>query len=235
MALDTRKLRNLVVGATLLLVIAGVAIAFESENPQRAQMEWKIRELDSRLVQKRAIARDLERYRIEIARLRMRLAEAKQILTPDLDAIAGKMTIIGVSMARSPETIEGFYKRWPQTLEGKTQVELDGAVAILKNSGNLWDYVQVERPAGSWRLEVATFTFLERRTPPRAEEQREDDPWYAWINEEHRKIIEEKQREEARLDELIGDVREFTELKRELEDRLQIIDSLQRRIRTPPD
>ena len=73
--------RILVVALAIVLLVAGNYIVFVSPlEDEIAAADKQIRDLDAQLVQKRAIARDLTRYRVEVERLKQRLNEALTLL-----------------------------------------------------------------------------------------------------------------------------------------------------------
>src|SRR5690349_12574660 len=63
-----------------LLLLANYAEFVSPLNDGIAQADQKVRDLHSQLVQKRAIARDLTRYRVDVERLKQRLNEALTLL-----------------------------------------------------------------------------------------------------------------------------------------------------------
>ena len=73
--------RLLIVAVSIVLLIGGTYLLVVSpiqDDIKRA--EQQINKLDAQLVQKKAIARDLTRYRVEVERLKQRLNEALTLL-----------------------------------------------------------------------------------------------------------------------------------------------------------
>ena len=65
----------------LILVVAGVYfIVITPKVEEIDRLEARIKQIDAQLVQKRAIARNLSRYRVEVERLKQRLNEALTLL-----------------------------------------------------------------------------------------------------------------------------------------------------------
>ncbi len=98
-------------------------LAFVSQiNDEIEQSEGKIKQLDAQLVQKRAIARNLSRYRIEVERLKQRLNEALTLL-PNEAEIPELLQKIAALVEQSDcemttfepqgEVVSGFYAKIP--------------------------------------------------------------------------------------------------------------------------
>lgn len=117
--------------AQRILILAGVVVAllvlnyFFFVSPKQdeiARFERRIQQLDSELVQKQAIARNLPRYRVEVERLKQRLNEALTLLPNEaeipelLQKIAARVEQSDCSMETfqpEPEIESGFYARIP--------------------------------------------------------------------------------------------------------------------------
>ncbi len=115
--------RLAVVALTILLLLGGtylLAVSPLEEEIQRSEQE--INRLDTQLVQKKAIARDLTRYKVEVERLKQRLNEALTLLPNDseipelLQKLASLVEQSDCQMEEfSPqgEVSQGFYARIP--------------------------------------------------------------------------------------------------------------------------
>lgn len=84
--------------------------------------EKRARQLEASLIQKRQIARDLARYRVEVERLKQRLNEALTLLPNDaeipelLQKLSALVEQSDCELSRfepQPEVVEGFYARIP--------------------------------------------------------------------------------------------------------------------------
>ncbi len=114
-----------------ILILAGVIIAvlllnyFFFVSPRQkeiARADRSIQKLDSELVQKQAIARNLPRYRVEVERLKQRLNEALTLLPNEaeipelLQKIAARVEQSDCEMETfepEGELVSGFYARIP--------------------------------------------------------------------------------------------------------------------------
>src|SRR5687768_1726963 len=115
--------RLLVVALVVVLLVAGNYIVFVSPlEDEIAASDKQIRDLDNQLVQKRAIARDLTRYRVEVERLKQRLNEALTLLPNDaeipelLQKIAALVEQSDCTMSTfepQAEVVQGFYAKIP--------------------------------------------------------------------------------------------------------------------------
>jgi type IV pilus assembly protein PilO len=108
-----------------LVVLILVANYFFFVSPQQAQIaasEQKIQQLDSELIQKKAIARNLPRYRVEVERLKQRLNQALTLLPNEaeipelLQKIASRVEQSDCEMTSfepQSEVVSGFYAKIP--------------------------------------------------------------------------------------------------------------------------
>ena len=120
--------QRMLVFAAILLLIPALTWVFwiDDIKMQIANKENDINALDTQLVQKKAVARDLTRYRVEVERLKQRLNEALTLLPnqaeiPELlQKLAGLVEQSDCAMASfSPEGEKrsGFYARIPVAME----------------------------------------------------------------------------------------------------------------------
>jgi len=115
--------RVLVVALSVVFLIAGNYMVFVSPlEDEIAASDQQIRDLDSQLVQKRAIARDLTRYRVEVERLKQRLNEALTLLPNEAEipellqkiaALVEQSDCTMTTFEPQPEVVAGFYARIP--------------------------------------------------------------------------------------------------------------------------
>src|SRR5215813_1299963 len=115
--------RLLVVALAVVLLVAGNYIVFVSPlEDQIAQFEKQIKDLDNQLVQKRAIARDLTRYRVEVERLKQRLNEALTLLPNEAEipellqkiaALVEQSDCVMSVFEPQGEVSQGFYAKIP--------------------------------------------------------------------------------------------------------------------------
>lgn len=115
--------RVLVVVLAVLLLIAGNYIVFVSPTDDRiAAHDKEIRNLDNQLVSKRAIARDLTRYRVEVERLKQRLNEALTLLPNEAEipellqkiaALVEQSDCVMSTFEPQGEVVQGFYAKIP--------------------------------------------------------------------------------------------------------------------------
>lgn len=115
--------RVLVIALTVVLLVAGNYMVFVSPlEDEIARSDQTIRDLDSQLVQKRAIARDLTRYRVEVERLKQRLNEALTLLPNDAEipellqkiaALVEQSDCTMTAFEPQAEQVQGFYARIP--------------------------------------------------------------------------------------------------------------------------
>jgi type IV pilus assembly protein PilO len=115
--------RVLIVVALVLALVVVNYVAFVSpKEDEIAEHEKQVAQLDGQLVTKRAIARNLSRYRVEVERLKQRLNEALTLLPNDaeipelLQKIAALVEQSDCEMATfepQAEVVQGFYARIP--------------------------------------------------------------------------------------------------------------------------
>lgn len=111
----------------LILVVAGVYfIVITPKVEEIDRLEARIKQIDAQLVQKRAIARNLSRYRVEVERLKQRLNEALTLLPNEaeipelLQKIAALVEQSDCEMSTfepQGEVVEGFYAKIPVKME----------------------------------------------------------------------------------------------------------------------
>lgn len=110
------------VGAIVLVVLINYFVFILPLDGAIANSEKQIKQLDTQLVQKRAIAKDLTRYRVEVERLKQRLNEALTLLPNEaeipelLQKIAALVEQSDCTMSNfepQGETIAGFYAKIP--------------------------------------------------------------------------------------------------------------------------
>jgi type IV pilus assembly protein PilO len=121
--------RLLVVSLAIVLLVAGNYIVFVSPlEDEIAAAEKQIRDLDAQLVQKRAIARDLTRYRVEVERLKQRLNEALTLLPNEAEipellqkiaALVEQSDCLMTTFEPQGEQAAGFYARIPVKMKVK--------------------------------------------------------------------------------------------------------------------
>ena len=112
--------------AVILLVVGTYLVVISPIEEEIARSELQIKQLDASLVQKRAIARDLTRYRVEVERLKQRLNEALTLL-PNAAEIPELLQKIAALVEQSDcemaafepqgEIISGFYAKIPVKME----------------------------------------------------------------------------------------------------------------------
>src|SRR5262245_49171849 len=115
--------RVLVVALSVVFLIAGNYMVFVSPlEDEIAASDQQIRDLDSQLVQKRAIARDLTRYRVEVERLKQRLNEALTLLPNEAEipellqkiaALVEQSDCTMTTFEPQGEVVSGFYAKIP--------------------------------------------------------------------------------------------------------------------------
>lgn len=115
--------RVLVLAVVIVLIGVVNYLAFVSPTEaELVQLDQQVKSLDSQLVQKRAIAQNLARYRVEVERLKQRLNEALTLLPNDaeipelLQKIAALVEQSDCEMATfepQGEQVAGFYARIP--------------------------------------------------------------------------------------------------------------------------
>jgi len=112
----------IVAGIVVLLLVMNYFFFVSPKQEEIARAERRIQQLDSELVQKQAIARNLPRYRVEVERLKQRLNEALTLLPNEaeipelLQKIAARVEQSDCAMETfqpEPEIESGFYARIP--------------------------------------------------------------------------------------------------------------------------
>ena len=110
----------------VLLVLANYIVLISPKEEEIAALQSKINQLENELVRKRAIARNLSRYRIEVERLKQRLNEALTLLPNEaeipelLQKLAGLVEQSDCQMGKFEPNAEvdvNFYARIPVNME----------------------------------------------------------------------------------------------------------------------
>jgi type IV pilus assembly protein PilO len=106
----------------ITLIVVNYLVFVSPINDEIEASEGRIKQLDAQLVQKRAIARNLSRYRIEVERLKQRLNEALTLLPNEaeipelLQKIAALVEQSDCEMTTfepQSEVVSGFYAKIP--------------------------------------------------------------------------------------------------------------------------
>lgn len=107
----------------LILITAGTYfLAVQPLDDQIAVHDRRIAQLDTELVKKKAIARDLTRYRVEVERLKQRLNEALTLLPNEaeipellqkLASLVQQSDLVMKQFEPQAEAVQGFYARIP--------------------------------------------------------------------------------------------------------------------------
>lgn len=112
----------IVVAVVIALVVVNYVVFVSPKQEEIEKHNKQIATLDGQLVTKRAIARNLSRYRVEVERLKQRLNEALTLLPNDaeipelLQKIAALVEQSDCDMAifePQSEQVQGFYARIP--------------------------------------------------------------------------------------------------------------------------
>lgn len=115
--------RVAVMALILILIAAGTYFfAIDPLDTQIAAHDKTIERLDNELVKKKAIARDLTRYRVEVERLKQRLNEALTLLPNEaeipellqkLASLVQQSDLVMRQFEPQTEAVQGFYARIP--------------------------------------------------------------------------------------------------------------------------
>lgn len=116
--------QRLAVMIVLLIVIAAGTyfMAIQPLDEKIARHDSRIAQLDTELVKKKAIARDLTRYRVEVERLKQRLNEALTLLPNEaeipellqkLASLVQQSDLVMKQFEPTGEVVQGFYARIP--------------------------------------------------------------------------------------------------------------------------
>lgn len=116
--------QRLAVMVVLLLVIAAGTyfMAIQPLEEKIVRHDSRIAQLDTELVKKKAIARDLTRYRVEVERLKQRLNEALTLLPNEaeipellqkLASLVQQSDLVMKQFEPTGEVVQGFYARIP--------------------------------------------------------------------------------------------------------------------------
>lgn len=116
----------IVAAAVLALVVGNYFVVISPLETKIAALDNQINKLDAQLVQKKAIARDLTRYRVEVERLKQRLNEALTLLPNEaeipelLQKIASLVEQSDLQMKKfepQSEQAAGFYAKIPVKMQ----------------------------------------------------------------------------------------------------------------------
>lgn len=194
-------------------------------NNERRALEAEIRQRDMELVTRRAITRDLERYRAEHAKIVAQLKQITSRMSPDLEAIRSTFVALGVKVELGPAQPQGLYQRQVLVLRGEGTPSLAAATVALQEALLVHSDREVlvdER--GRWSWTGMVFTSVEG--PPKPSPQPLKRRWYSRLNQELWDQLERKTEERRELDRQIGAPTEFPKDKRRLEQVLQVYDQL---------
>lgn len=177
--------RILVLALVIVLIVVANYVAFVSPAEEElARLDQQVKTLDTQLVQKRAIAQNLARYRVEVERLKQRLNEALTLLPNEaeipelLQKLAALVEQSDCEMATfepQGEQVSGFYARIPVKMKIKGNYHSVAVffdkVSKLARIVNVTD-ISLKDPdeENSKTVLVAefmatTFKFVERTTP----------------------------------------------------------------------
>ncbi|MGF1511562.1 MAG: type 4a pilus biogenesis protein PilO [Myxococcota bacterium] len=159
-------------GIVVLLTVANYFFFVSPRNTQIEQADRQIQDLDSKLIQKTAIARNLPRYRVEVERLKQRLNEALTLLPNDaeipelLQKVAARVEQSDCELSNFEprgEVVSGFYAKIPvqMAIEGNfhsIMVFFD-KVSKLSRIVNVTD-IKLTAPEVENKKVVLTATFL---------------------------------------------------------------------------
>lgn len=226
------RVRSIVVVATIVVILVGLAESLVNSNPERLKHQRTITQLDMLLLQKRAIAANPGGYRAKVEELKARLAEVDHLLSPDLEALGQVLRERGAELVVAAPVVKGFWLSISFRVRGTTPQSAEGAFAGFDETGHLFDYSKFEMSAERWTLSGQAFEFnLGRDRPVVRSKAKRAPPWYDTFNEDQRGRIKEKRAELRRLDKEIGELGAFISLKKELEDKLPIVERLRGGVR----
>lgn len=223
-AVQAHRARNLVTAVVAIGLIALTVDQILHRNNERAELQDALRRADTELVVRRAIVRDLERYRAEHARLvaELKVIEAKML--PDLDALTAALEARKVEVRRESPQPQGFYAKNPLELSGTTRESLAAADLFLSQAAVVFSDTSVKvEESGAWSRRLVVFSFIDQPRRPASEPQ---PRWYSRVNDDLRSELEEKREEKRTLDQQIGSTSDFGQDKRRLEELLQVYDGL---------
>jgi hypothetical protein len=226
---NTARIRNSLVGGAVIALLVGLPFAFITSNPERRQQEKTLRELEVHLITERAIAGNLESYKDEGERVRARLSEVDRMLRPDFEALRQALAGDQAELVVGKAKVVGPNLHWPFHLRGASRADVPAVLSVLEGSGHLLRVSTFSVSQGQWTLRGYAF-----ETRAQAEAQRattpsdagSGSPWYAPLNDDLRKEIEDKRAELRRLREAIGPAAAFLPLKEELEAKLALIQEM---------
>ena len=168
----------------VLLVLANYVIFIGPKQDQIQNVQRQINQLENELVRKRAIARNLSRYRIEVERLKQRLNEALTLLPNEaeipelLQKVAALVEQSDCEMGKfepAPEINVNFYARIPVKMEitgnyHSIAVFFD-KVSKLARIVNVTDInmsqptIENQKVVLKAKFTATTFKFIEDKTP----------------------------------------------------------------------
>lgn len=213
----TRVGRKLVLA--LFLVAAVLSLRAVTGNRELLELEAQEARLDAALEEKRTFAAELERYRMELARLQAELGEARRRTSPDLSALEEKLAARGVETKLGSASADGQ----PFTLGGKDLASFSATMNELKESGHPVQAYRVDVEEEGWSADLVARSFV---APPAAPPPPAPaEAWYGIINARVRERIESKQAELDALDQVIGPLKEYRALKEELAARQAMLEA----------
>jgi len=221
----SRRLRLGVVALTALAVGAFVVNGVIAENPERKELDRQIAMTDAELVQRKAIVRDLDRYRAFVASLRTKADESNLRFAQDLEHIESAIAGRGVTLQIKSRAVSGMYEKVFFQLSGEGEEALRNAFGAITSSGYLLQLTAMDvSPEREFSIELMGFSFVAPPSPaapsapPRA--------WYSGVNDERWRLLEAKQAELAALKVQVADVEPYFALRKELELRLDVLEQL---------
>lgn len=222
------RARNVVVGVGGVLFGVLFIKAFIDDNPERRALKQQEKQAAAELLQRRAIAQNLDHFREEFEKLRARATMIERTLSPDLEAL-GRALPEGVELTRRDPRRSGSLMMRPFDLEGDPPT-FEATLATLDASGLVLDVAKIRRSDGGWSVQAIGFEYLPEE--PEVDEARDDGPpWYGRLNDDVRSEIERMEAEVEALDQQLGEVAAYTSLKRWIEERLEATEALRRRRR----
>lgn len=220
----------LALGATALCGVILFCQVVKHNNPERDALEAKRIALDTELVQKRAISKDVERFRREVDAIRERTKTYRALLQPKLAALRPAFESAGIAVTEQPPPPElrgddgDSVSRTFVQLSGMPGPSLAVALELLRKSEYLWVFIQLQVPdAQRWSMSLVLIGLtkdLDRDAEkPRIDEASEDEGqhWYSWFNEDIQAEVDGKRAELSALDAQLGDLPDYRTVRRELE------------------
>jgi hypothetical protein len=207
----------------LLPLLAGAAAyAFLAARAEREELVQLNEELDAQLQQKRAIAGDVDKYRLRIAAMKVPYEHLTHMLSPRFEEMKEKLAASEVELKVGPPA-----ERQSLELIGRTGKGLETALSLLQASKHLVHLTELTLDEAGWKaqgyaLSAPELPPSELRPTLKLEHNRS---WFSSLNEDEWKTFDALAAETNALGDLMNEIDQLTRTKKDMEAKVSLIEA----------